>query len=84
MKAGASSSPAYLRHEWKNFVVYSLAVVLLCSSLNQNSETEYGISWLPLGGYVKIAGMIDRLWMPKTDETAFAQRGEFHFCLNLA
>jgi regulator of sigma E protease len=25
----------------------------------RNSETEYGIGWLPLGGYVKIAGMID-------------------------
>ena len=25
----------------------------------KNSETEYGIGWLPLGGYVKIAGMID-------------------------
>ena len=25
----------------------------------QNSDTEYGIGWLPLGGYVKIAGMID-------------------------
>jgi regulator of sigma E protease len=24
-----------------------------------NSETEYGIGWLPLGGYCKIAGMID-------------------------
>ena len=23
------------------------------------SETEYGIGWLPFGGYVKIAGMID-------------------------
>ena len=22
-------------------------------------ETEYGIGWLPLGGYVKISGMID-------------------------
>ncbi|WP_321539559.1 site-2 protease family protein [Flavobacterium piscinae] len=22
-------------------------------------ETEYGIGWLPMGGYVKIAGMID-------------------------
>ena len=22
-------------------------------------DTEYGIGWLPLGGYVKIAGMID-------------------------
>ena len=25
----------------------------------KNSDTEYGIGWLPLGGYVKIAGMID-------------------------
>ena len=25
----------------------------------KNSETEYSIGWLPLGGYVKIAGMID-------------------------
>jgi len=22
-------------------------------------ETEYGIGWIPLGGYVKISGMID-------------------------
>ncbi len=25
----------------------------------KNSDTEYGIGWLPLGGYVKITGMID-------------------------
>ncbi|MBQ8607303.1 MAG: site-2 protease family protein, partial [Bacteroidaceae bacterium] len=25
----------------------------------KNSETEYGVGWLPLGGYVKIAGMVD-------------------------
>lgn len=25
----------------------------------KNSETEYGVGWLPLGGYVKLAGMID-------------------------
>ena len=25
----------------------------------KNSDTEYGIGWLPFGGYVKIAGMID-------------------------
>ncbi len=25
----------------------------------KNSETEYDIGWLPLGGYVKISGMID-------------------------
>jgi regulator of sigma E protease len=26
---------------------------------SRNSHTEYGVGWLPLGGYVKIAGMID-------------------------
>ncbi|MDR1562738.1 MAG: RIP metalloprotease RseP [Dysgonamonadaceae bacterium] len=25
----------------------------------RNSDTEYGIGWLPVGGYVKISGMID-------------------------
>lgn len=25
----------------------------------KNNETEYGIGWIPLGGYVKIAGMVD-------------------------
>ena len=25
----------------------------------KKGETEYGIGWCPLGGYVKIAGMID-------------------------
>lgn len=25
----------------------------------KNSETTYGVGWLPLGGYVKLAGMID-------------------------
>ena len=25
----------------------------------QRGETEYGIGWLPLGGYVKISGMVD-------------------------
>ena len=25
----------------------------------KDKETEYGIGWIPLGGYVKIAGMID-------------------------
>ncbi|MDE6284030.1 MAG: RIP metalloprotease RseP [Muribaculaceae bacterium] len=25
----------------------------------KKSDTEYGIGWLPLGGYVKIAGMVD-------------------------
>src|SRR6187397_675640 len=25
----------------------------------KRGETEYGLGWLPLGGYVKISGMID-------------------------
>ena len=25
----------------------------------KNSDTQYGVGWVPLGGYVKIAGMID-------------------------
>src|SRR4029078_6372876 len=32
-------------------------------------DTEYGIGWLPLGGYVKIAGMIDE----SMDKEAMAQ-----------
>ena len=31
----------------------------LFSHKPKNSDTEYGIGWLPLGGYCKIAGMID-------------------------
>jgi regulator of sigma E protease len=35
----------------------------------KKSETEYGIGWLPLGGYVKIAGMLDE----SMDKEALAQ-----------
>ena len=35
----------------------------------KNSETEYGIGWLPLGGYVKISGMMDE----SMDKEALAQ-----------
>lgn len=35
-------------------------------------ETEYGIGWLPLGGYVKIAGMIDE----SMDTEAMSQPAE--------
>ena len=38
--------------------------------------TEYGIGWLPLGGYVKIAGMIDES-MDKEQMAAPAQPDEF-------
>lgn len=39
-------------------------------------ETEYGIGWLPLGGYVKIAGMIDES-MDKEQMKKPAQEWEF-------
>ena len=35
----------------------------------KGSETEYGLGWLPLGGYVKISGMIDE----SMDREAMAQ-----------
>ena len=35
----------------------------------KNSETEYGIGWLPIGGYCKISGMIDE----SMDKEAMAQ-----------
>ena len=42
----------------------------------KNSETEYGIGWLPLGGYAKIAGMIDESMDSKQMEKP-AQPWEF-------
>ena len=42
----------------------------------KNSETEYGIGWLPLGGYVKISGMIDES-MDKEQMAQPAQPWEF-------
>ena len=35
----------------------------------RGSETEYGVGWLPLGGYVKISGMLDE----SMDKEALAQ-----------
>lgn len=42
----------------------------------KNSDTEYGIGWLPLGGYVKISGMIDES-MDKEQMAKPAQPWEF-------
>ncbi|WP_299223793.1 RIP metalloprotease RseP [uncultured Psychroserpens sp.] len=39
---------------WDKFEPKSLALLR-----KKIGETEYGIGWLPLGGYVKISGMID-------------------------
>ena len=32
----------------------------------KRGDTEYGLGWLPLGGYVKIAGMIDESMANRT------------------
>ncbi|WP_085537729.1 RIP metalloprotease RseP [Massilibacteroides vaginae] len=42
----------------------------------KNSDTEYGIGWLPLGGYCKISGMIDES-MDKEQMSQPAQPYEF-------
>ncbi len=42
----------------------------------KKGDTEYGIGWLPLGGYVKIAGMIDES-MDKTQLNKPAEEWEF-------
>src|ERR1700690_1309005 len=42
----------------------------------KKNDTEYGIGWLPLGGYVKISGMIDES-MDKEQMKLPAQPWEF-------
>ena len=42
----------------------------------RNSDTKYGIGWLPLGGYCKIAGMIDESFDTK-QMASEPQRWEF-------
>ncbi len=42
----------------------------------KNSDTEYGIGWLPFGGYVKISGMIDES-MDREQMSKPAQPWEF-------
>jgi len=42
-------------------------------------ETEYGIGWLPLGGYVKISGMIDES-MDKEQMAQEPQPWEYRKC----
>ncbi len=50
---------------------------LKCSLFKKKiGETEYGIGWLPLGGYVKISGMIDES-MDKEQMALPAQPWEF-------
>jgi regulator of sigma E protease len=49
--------PAKLfKTESKNSICFDVKYSLIKKKIG---ETEYGIGWLPLGGYVKISGMID-------------------------
>ena len=46
----------FLKLKLKSFISFRLAIFTF---LKEIGDTEYGIGVLPLGGYVKIAGMID-------------------------
>ena len=41
----------------------------------KNSDTEYGVGWLPLGGYCKISGMIDESMDCLLYTSSFSVRG---------
>ena len=41
----------------------------------KNSDTAYGIGWLPLGGYCKIAGMIDESFDRRLHLVVGTERG---------
>ncbi len=43
----------------KFYLFFDIKGVTLWKWKPKNSETEYGIGWLPLGGYCKISGMVD-------------------------
>ena len=53
-------------------LILSLSILVLVHEFKfkpKNSDTEYGVGWLPLGGYCKISGMIDE----SMDKEAMAQ-----------
>ena len=57
--------------------LFPLANVLNFSLIKfKKGDTEYGVGWFPLGGYVKIAGMVDES-MDKDQMNAPAQPWEF-------
>ena len=58
--------------------LFPMANVMNFSLLKRKGgDTEYGIGWTPLGGYVKIAGMVDES-MDKEAMNQPAQDWEFH------
>ncbi|MFM8740645.1 MAG: site-2 protease family protein, partial [Cytophagales bacterium] len=57
--------------------LFPMANVLNFSLLKyKKGDTEYGLGWFPLGGYVKIAGMVDES-MDKEQMKAPAEPWEF-------
>ena len=44
----------------------------------KDNETEYGIGWLPLGGYVSIAGMVDETKSAEEIATRAPQESDFN------
>lgn len=44
----------------------------------KDNETEYGIGWLPLGGYVSIAGMVDETKSAEDIATRAPQESDFN------
>ncbi len=57
MNWGIFCLPAYFGQGLKNSTCFSIHG-FPCFKVKKG-DTEYGIGWLPLGGYVKISGMID-------------------------
>ncbi len=57
MNWGILYLPVYLKPELKNSFCFLMSNTPF--SKKKIGETTYGIGWLPLGGYVKISGMID-------------------------
>jgi regulator of sigma E protease len=57
--------------------LFPMANVLNFSLLKiKKGDTEYGIGWFPLGGYVKIAGMVDES-MTKNNSKPLRNPGNF-------
>ena len=68
-----------------SFLKWNKEGVFVCNKKVSNkpnpSETEYGIGWVPLGGYCAIVGMVDETHDAEHADTerddAFAKRGKF-------
>ncbi len=54
MKEGTSSSLVLFKTRVEKFCLFFDPWFTLFKFKPKNSETEYGIGWLPLGGYVKL------------------------------